>query len=376
MTDSRKRWAEAGQAIAPQYDAMEQVLFEADVRRLHKQRVLRRRVVAGAAVAMVLLTGALGTLRWSGTRGEALPQVAIAEDASVVMPRDAQVRTVQSQPGLLWLSLEHSAAHFTVAPQHGRLVRVSVGAVEVEVIGTAFTLTRSEGAVTVDVTEGRVRVRTGPRETLLSAGEKGQFSLQPLPAQAAAPEPEPQPAVAEEPAVEEPSDTAPETPAATPRPPTRPTRKAVTWRALAEKGEFSRAWTALQGEGAPRDEPGDLLAAADVARLSGHPEASLAPLQRVLAKFPQDPRASLAAFTRGRVLLDDLGNPREAAQAFLRAYALAPKSPLAPDALARAVEAQARAGDGEAARSTAERFLAAFPNSSRVEAVRRWGAVR
>lgn len=374
MSDSRKRWAEAGQAIAPQYDAMQQVLFEADVRRLHRRRALRRRVAAGGGLTLLALAGVLGALRWSGPHGEALPQVAIAEDASVVMPGDAQVRTVQAQPGLLWLSLEHSAAHFTVAPQHGRLVRVSVGAVEVEVIGTAFTLTRSAGAVTVDVTEGRVRVRTGPRETLLSAGEKGQFSLQPLPAQAAAPEPEPQAAVAEEPAFEEPTEADP--PAATPRPPTRPARKAGTWRALAEKGDFGRAWTALQGEGAPRDEPGDLLAAADVARLSGHPEASLAPLQRVLTRFPQDPRASLAAFTRGRVLLDDLGNPREAAQAFLRAYALAPTSPLAPDALARAVEAQARAGDGEAARGTAERFLAAFPNSSRGEAVRRWGAVR
>ncbi|WP_224360443.1 FecR domain-containing protein [Hyalangium versicolor] len=373
MTNLHQRWAEAARSLEPQYSTHESTLFEAEVRRRYRQRAVRRRVaVAGLGVAALLLAGIFIP---SKLRGPGLPEVAIGEDARVVMPIGAPVRTLHSEPGLLWLELEHGSMRFRVAPQHGRLVRVSAGAVEVEVVGTAFSVTRGDEQVSVVVTEGRVRVRTGARETLLAAGEQGTFR-----AEALAPEAVGAPTGPAEVTTEASEDgggpAMPPAPsvAPTPRPPGKKSvRRPVTWRALAEQGDFQTAWSALQREGAPDDEPGDLLRAADVARLSGHPEASLAPLRRVLSHFRGDPRASLAAFTLGRVLLDDLGNPREAADAFLEAHALAPKGPLAPDALARAVEAQARAGDAAAARSTAERFVDEFPQSRRVDAVRQWG---
>jgi hypothetical protein len=55
--------------------------------------------------------------------------------------------------------------------------------------------------------------------------------------------------------------------------------------------------------------------------------------------FRSDPRAPLAAFTLGRVLLRELARPREAAAAFAQARALAPRGPFVEDALAREVEA-------------------------------------
>ncbi|WP_146209928.1 FecR domain-containing protein [Vitiosangium sp. GDMCC 1.1324] len=373
MTELHQRLAEAARSLEPQYSTHEATLFEAEVRRRYRQRAVRRRVaLAGLGVAVLLLVGLFVP---SKLRGPGVPEVAIGEDARVVMPIGAPVRTLRSEPGLLWLEVERGAMRFRVAPQHGRLVRVSAGAVDVEVVGTAFSVTRGDEQVSVVVTEGRVRVRAGARETLMAAGEQGTFR-----AEALAPEAAGAPAGPDEVTTEVGEDggvpAMPRAPSVTsaPQPPGRKSvRRPATWRALAEQGNFQTAWSALQREGAPDDEPGDLLRAADVARLSGHPAAALAPLRRVLSRFRGDPRASLAAFTLGRVLLDDLGNPREAADAFLEAHALAPKGPLAPDALARAVEAQARAGDAAAARNTAERFVDEFPQSGRVDAVRQWG---
>ena len=47
-----------------------------------------------------------------------------------------------------------------------------------------------------------------------------------------------------------------------------------SWRQLAHKGEYAKAYARLQAQGqqAVRDEAGELLLVADVARLSGHAE--------------------------------------------------------------------------------------------------------
>ena len=88
-----------------------------------------------------------------------------------------------------------------------------------------------------------------------------------------------------------------------------------------------------------------------------------------------DPRAALAAFTLGRVLLDELGRPREAQDAFSRARSLAPAAPLAEDALAREVEAASRAGDVARARALAVEYEVAYPAGTRLRAVRRHGGL-
>jgi transmembrane sensor len=119
----------------------------------------------------------------------------------------------------------------------------------------------------------------------------------------------------------------------------------------------------------------DLLLAGDVARLSGHADAAVAQLSRAMARHPDDPRAPLAAFTLGRVQLEDLGSPREAAHAFARARELAPGGPLAEDALAREVEAWSRAGETETARARALAYTRRYPDGHRTHAVRRFGGL-
>jgi transmembrane sensor len=155
-------------------------------------------------------------------------------------------------------------------------------------------------------------------------------------------------------------------------PPSLPTS---TWRDDAARGDYAAAWAGLAGAQEALDSMPDLLLAGDVARLSGHAASAVASLSRAVVLHPGDPRAPLAAFTLGRVHLEDLGAPRDAALAFARARELAPEGPLAEDALAREVEAWSRAGETETARSQAMIYTRLYPAGRRVHAVRRFGGL-
>lgn len=167
---------------------------------------------------------------------------------------------------------------------------------------------------------------------------------------------------------------------APPKAPSKPTVQvaplAPDWRALAQQQDFSAAYDALRaGPTDVKDEPRDLLLASDVARLSRHPEEAVAPLRRVLRDHRGDARAPIAAFTLGRVLLQDLKRPGEAADAFAEARALDPNGSLAEDAHAREVEAAAAAGDTARARARAVEYVARYPNGVRVGSVKRLGGL-
>jgi transmembrane sensor len=154
-----------------------------------------------------------------------------------------------------------------------------------------------------------------------------------------------------------------------------PVAEPSDWRDDAARGDYAAAWAALARETAVLEAMQDLLLAADVARLSGHPAAAVAPLSRAVELHPDDPRAPLAAFSLGRVHLEDLGAPRDAALAFARTRSLSPGGPLAEDALAREVEAWSRAGDTETAHAGALTYTQLYPQGRRLRAVRLFGAL-
>lgn len=159
--------------------------------------------------------------------------------------------------------------------------------------------------------------------------------------------------------------------------PSRPQR----WQGLVRRGRYDEAFVALEkaiaieGSAAVPDEPGSLLLAADAARLSKHPDKALPHLQRFVRRFPSDPRSSLAAFTLGLVLLEELGRPHEAAHAFAKSRQMSPTGDLAEDALGREAEAFYRAGDEMGARAAAAEYLRRFPSGRRAGAVKRFGAL-
>jgi transmembrane sensor len=244
--------------------------------------------------------------------------------------------------------LRKGAARFTVVHDAKRPFRVKVGSAVVEDLGTVFTVRRlSETVAEVIVSEGRVHVSATDASFDVGAGERRTFTTD-VPAADAAAEPEARgthaPAVA-------------------------------SWRPLAESGRFGEAYVAMKATGpsSVRDETGELLLAADVARLSGHPADAVPYLERILRSRGSDPRAGLAAFTLGRVFLEELGRPAEAASAFARARKAG--GPLAEDALARQVEASSRAGEAGSARALALEYQKQYPNGRRMRRVVKFGGL-
>ncbi|HEY5377832.1 MAG TPA: FecR domain-containing protein [Polyangiaceae bacterium] len=240
--------------------------------------------------------------------------------------------------------LRSGGARFTAPHDAEHPFVVVAGDVVVEDVGTTFTVQYlASDKLEVAVEQGRVKVRAQGAETEIAAGGRREFAVLPV-------------------SPEKPS-SAPAGPAVSP------------WRPLAERGQFAEAHAALKkaGPNAVRDETADLLLAADVARLGGYPAEALPYLERVVRSHARDPRAGLASFTLGRVLLDELGRPGEAADAFARARVAG--GPLAEDALAREVEAASRAGDITKSRDLAREYQSLYPHGRRAKAVAKFGGL-
>jgi hypothetical protein len=151
---------------------------------------------------------------------------------------------------------------------------------------------------------------------------------------------------------------------------------AARWVTLAGEKRFGEAYGLLRqvplGE---LSNPDDLLLAADVARQAGRPERAVPFLERVVKEHPNEVSAQLAGFSLGKVYLDNLDQPALAARRFADVRAMAPGGGLGEDALAREVEAWARAGESARARAAAAEYLRLYPHGRRLAAVRDLGGV-
>jgi transmembrane sensor len=159
------------------------------------------------------------------------------------------------------------------------------------------------------------------------------------------------------------------------RPRARAQKRGASWRSLSQSGQYEAAFESLKKDHAVEDDPATLMDAADAARLSGHPEHAVEYLAQVVSRHPKSPVAPLAAFTLGRVYLDKLGQPDRASDAFALAQRLAPNGSLAPDALAREVEALSKGGNAHKAYLKAQEYLKRYPNGQRLRAVQLYGGL-
>jgi transmembrane sensor len=304
---------------------------------------------------------------------------------------DAAVRVRTASAGLVIVELTRGRVRFDVVPRHERRFRVMTGAVEIEVLGTIFTVDRAAAGdpgaaspqraetVAVTVQRGLVRVTGGGAGRRLAAGESALFDgggarAPGAPAEARAPRPR-RVAVASAPALR--AAVAPEQPpapgadASPPAPPSLPPPpQARSAPAAVEPPRFTSTQTGAGPGGASGDVAGALLKTAETARLAGQPAQAASALRTIVDKLPRDPRAPYAAFMMGRLLLDDLDRPHEAADAFATVRRLEPSTPLAEDALAREIAAWSRAGQPALARERAKLFLSRFPDSARTDEVR------
>lgn len=368
----------------------------------------RRTVVKVAASAALVLLAALGAWRMVPTNAPTevatSPSLRLPDGSMVFfLDADTEVTPRAVDDARIELALTRGRARFDVSRRPERAFVVDAEDVRVTVVGTEFVVAHETDEIEVDVLEGRVRVEAGDEDRLLRAGDRARFAAH---ATASASVEAPIEAIAvggangangangettvateDEPVVGRPTREPARTvtasdgasngnaaPRATGREATPAREDTTSWRALAEEGDFDAAWTALSAADDVRTtDVGDLMLAADAARLSGHPNEAVTYLRRVVDEHASDSRAPLAAFTIGRVLLRS--RPEEAADAFADAARLDPASSLAQDALAREVEAWHRAGRQERARALAEEYLARFPSGVRVDAVRRFGGL-
>lgn len=244
------------------------------------------------------------------------PHPMVLNDGSEIEADAAQpaIQIAEQTPTRTTVRLSQGAARFRVRHDPRRTFRVDAGLVRIEDLGTVFQVAHQpDGRVRVSVSQGRVAVvwPGGGSRVELGAGDDRTFGPADAPAVAAVP-------------------------------------------------PVSRA--SAEGRAPGATGPAHLLLAADSARRSGHPAAAVAPLKRLVALYPADPRAPSAAFTLGWVLLAELGRPREAALAFSEAERLAPRGTLAQDAAARVVEAWRKAGDERRAQAAARHYERAYPD--------------
>jgi len=366
-----RRLARVGAGIDPR-------LSDRDVDRLVEgARVRRRRRLVARAALGAVAAGIAVVAAIVVTHGRQAPAVDVAggvaarppavaaapaqlrlADGSVAIPLDQASALVvrEDGPKRVAIDLARGRGHFDVAPRPERQFAVHAGDVTITVVGTAFTVERVADRIGVSVERGKVNVDWGVGSRRLVAGESGWFPPlaidSPL-SPSLSPSPSPSPSLS-------PSPSSPAGARARER-----TRVIARTDAAPEAAEQTVPAAVETAE--------SLLAAADAARLQGRAQDGAALLRKILSGHRSDPRAPLAAFTLGRVLLMELGQPSQAAAAFAEARALAPGGPFAEDALAREVEAWAKAGDQAKARARAQDYLRSYPGGLRAPAVRALG---
>ncbi len=312
------------------------------------------RLASGAAV--VTLDAAAGTRL-----------VDLSDRSRLTLSEGAVVEPLRNDARVFDTSLPRGRVRFDVQPHGPRRWSIDCGLATVRVVGTSFALERSPERLHIEVFHGLVRVegrRVPDGVRLLSAGQSiDVLAATTTPVAARVTPPVEAPAAARPPVV---------------TPPPRAARAAVSdaWRALAAQREFQRAYEALGPGGAEARARGatadDLLALGEVAHRSRHYAEAAELYARFITAHGDHAQAGMVAFTLGRLQLDQLASPSDAARSLDRAQRLGVARYLQEDLAARLVEARARSGDAAGARAAADAYLRVFPDGRRAADVRRW----
>lgn len=127
------------------------------------------------------------------------------------------------------------------------------------------------------------------------------------------------------------------------------------------EGEAPEASSTAPNTPTPPPSADELLAEADRARQAGDAVQAIARLTTLIDRHPNDPRRSVASFTRGRLQRDRLQDPKAAARSFALAVELGLPAALEGDGWRRWVEALESAGDWAGAEVARARYQAQFP---------------
>lgn len=145
----------------------------------------------------------------------------------------------------------------------------------------------------------------------------------------------------------------------------------ASWVQLAEQGNYSEAFEALDESGELRrlsaeGSADDLMTLADIARFAGRTGWAIQLLREVTTRYAEDEGAPLAAMTLGN-LLDRAGDVEGAARAYSLCRRLSPYGDFAEDALVREFMLATGARDRARAARLLTEYQTLHPGGARVE---------
>jgi transmembrane sensor len=298
------------------------------------------------AGALALEGGAAPIALGAGSQAK---RFGFADGSRVDVAAGAELRVVQNDARTFVTALAHGRTTFDVHPGGPRRWVIDAGPASVEVVGTHFTVQRDGESVAVAVEHGIVLVRSrelAGGSVRLTAGQTVRVARPAGPSASTIP---------------------PAVPASAAAPVAPVPAAALALSTLAAPSEVSST-----GSAQALDAVGRALAAADIARKRGDRAEAVRAFEAALAAAGRgDRRRGLAALSLARLVLTQ--NPDQAARVLRDAFAAMPAG-LLEDALARRVEAEARAGHREEAARLAAEYERQFPAGQRTDEVRRWTA--
>jgi tetratricopeptide (TPR) repeat protein len=271
--------------------------------------------------------------------------VALDDGSRLELAAQTKLRVTGNEPLNMALALEHGRVDCDITPRPGRHFSVSAAGVEVRVKGTRFgvELAPARDRVLVDVSRGLVEVswNGGAEHRDLAAGERWSIDLvhpgvQPEKADASA---GPEPAASE----------------------------AVEAEAAPSSSPHASSHAARDAAPGARE----LLDLGNAARRAGDVQGAARAYEQLLTLHPTDGRAGLAAFELGRLKMDRLGDVQGAIAALQKAVMMAPGAGFREDAMARLVDAYAKAGALERCRSAQAAYLKSYPGGVHASAIAR-----
>ncbi|WP_394849547.1 tetratricopeptide repeat protein [Pendulispora brunnea] len=323
---------------------------------------------------------------------EALP-IHFSDGTELVLAASSRARVVDVGSVGARVILERGETHARVVHGESSHWYFAAGPFEVHVTGTQFQVAwqPAEGTFTLELEEGSVvvtgcglaherAVRGGQSLRLVCDEEHMVATEQPVPRRTPASVPAPTTSQDVKKSVTPPKPAAPRmpekmdntqkdgalAPLASAPPSPAPTAPPPEWRIMFGADRFHEAYAAAHRAGWARlceeGDVSDLAALADIARFTGHFDDAEQALMAIRRRFPTDERAAWAAFQLGRLCFDQRGLPRDAANWFTTAFRERPSGPLAREVLGRLMEARERAGEMDAAREAARRYMANYPS--------------
>jgi len=285
---------------------------------------------------------------WISASPAAVTAVRFSDGSFFALRDDARARIESVTSNGAHVVVERGTVSADVVHTDTSQWSVLAGPYEVRVTGTQFDVVwePDHAKLMVHVTRGSVRVMGATTSRDVRTGET--LTLEPEAPRAAATSTE----------IE--IEAAPQLPT-----PVSPL-SAVGWRELAAKGRYSDAIDLLQRSGIDgviaTSSPQDLIAIADVARFSAHPDIAQKSLLALRRRFPKDAKASRAAFDLGRLAFDQQHNYSQAATWFATCLSEDPNGPLDREAAGRLIEARQHGSDDAGAQSAARDYLRRYPS--------------